>query len=154
MKNSMKKISFFFLSVFLFVACGGVSQLQAGDTVLADWYQDNWHAARLVAICKDADGREGWTVDYDDNFYDSSEGTEPVCYGIDKIVLNAAPAAGTVKVGDTVLAEWVEDAYYSAKVEKIEGEEYAVKFVTDGWESKIKADKLRLLPDRKVEVKE
>lgn len=147
----MKKIAFLLLSVVLFTACNSAPKLKVGDIVLADWYQDNWHVAKLVAECKDKDAVAGWTVDFNDNFYDSNEGSEPICYLDDKIILNVAPAANKVKVGDTVLAEWVEDAYYTAKIDKFENDEYSVKFVSDGWESKLKLDKLRLLPEQKEE---
>lgn len=142
----MKKAAFLLLGVVLFTACSSAPKLKAGDSVLADWYQDNWHVAKLVAECKGDADAAGWTVDFNDNFYDSSEGSAPVCYVGNKLISNVAPAADKVKVGDTVLAEWVEDAFYSAKIDKFENDEYSVKFVSDGWESKLKLDKLRLLP--------
>lgn len=161
-KNLIKKIIFALLSVVLFTACGTAPKLKAGDAVLTDWYQGNWHAARLIAECKDTNGNNadgnvesntqgetGWTVDFNDNFYDSGEGSDPVCFTADKIVLDAAPSASMVKVGNTLLAEWIEDSYYVAKVEKINGEEYSVKFLTDNWESQVRLDQLRLLPEVK-----
>lgn len=147
----MKKVAFLLLSVVLLTACKSAPKLKVGDVVLADWYQDNWHVAKLVAECKGEGDAAGWTVDFNDNFYDASEGSDPVCYLTDKVILNAAPSADKVKVGDTVLAEWVEDAYYTAKIDKFENDEYSVKFVSDGWESRLKLDKLRLLPEKKEE---
>ncbi len=146
----MKKFLFLFSVLILFVACSGTPKFKAGDTVLADWYQDNWHVAKLVAEC---DVGPGWTVDFNDAFYDSDEGQEPVCYIMEKIAVNVPLSADAVKVGDVVLGEWVEDAYYSATVEKIEADKYSIKFVSDGWESQLTLDKLRLVPEKKVEEK-
>lgn len=146
----MKKSLFLLFVLVLFTACSGAPKFKAGDIVLADWYQDNWHLGKLVAECNEG---AGWTVDFNDSFYDSGEGQEPTCYTSDKIVANTPPSADKVKVGDTLLGEWVEDAYYSAKIEKIEGDKYSIKFVSDGWESQVTLDKLRLSPEKKVEEK-
>ncbi|MEK7085567.1 MAG: hypothetical protein AAB953_00955 [Patescibacteria group bacterium] len=146
----MKKSILLFSVLILFVACSGAPKFKAGDIVLADWYQDNWHLGKLGAECNEG---SGWTVDFNDSFYDSAEGQESTCYTMDKIVANTPPAADKIKVGDVVLGEWVEDAYYSAKVDKIEGDKYSIKFVSDGWESQVTLDKLRLVPEKKVEEK-
>ena len=128
----------------LLTACTAAPKFKANDVVLADWYQDNWHLGKVTEACKDG----GWKVSFNDNFYNSGESQQPVCYTENQLVQNADPVASAIKSGDTVLAEWMEDAYYTAKVEKIEGDKYAVKFVSDGWESQLTLDKLRVLPSR------
>ena len=132
---------FAFLSVVIFVACGK-SQFSQKDPVLVDWYQNNWHMAELVKVCD-----KGWIVDFNDDFYNTKDADQP-CYEISKIVKNIIPAASDVKVGDTLLAEWVPDAYYQAKVNKIDGKKYFVTFVNDGWESELTLEKLRILSSR------
>lgn len=137
----MKKIAALLLLAVVLTACSSKPSMKAGDSVIADWYEDTWHVGKLVAACEG-----GWTVDFKDDFYDSSEGQTPACYAPAKLVADVAPAAGSVKADDTVLAQWVEDSYYTAKITKIDGDKYSVKFVSDGWESELKLDQLRLLP--------
>ena len=150
----MRKSAILLAVLLLFVACSRDGQgFKIGDVVLADWYQDNWHVGKVLAECKVDGENAGWTVDFEDNFYDSSEGKEAVCYTLERIVLNVAPVVGKFKVGDKLLAEWVEDAFYTAELLKVEGDKYVVKFLADGWESDVAIDKLRVKPVLAVEGK-
>ncbi len=139
--KKMKSFAGLLLAIVLLTACSSKPSMKAGDSVIADWYEDTWHVGKLVAECEG-----GWTVDFKDDFYDSGEGQEPACYAPAKLVVDVAPVAADVKVDGTVLAQWVEDSYYTAKIVKIDGDKYSVKFVSDGWESELKLDQLRLLP--------
>jgi len=141
----MKKLFLFVAVLSLFTACGG-PKFKANDVVLADWYQGNWHIGKVTEECKEG----GWKVAFNDSFYNASGDKQAVCYMEDKLVGNAAPAASAVKVGDTVLAEWMEDAFYAAKIDKIDGNKYSVKFVSDGWQSQLTLEKLRVMPVSKT----
>lgn len=140
----MQKIVKIFAVLFVLIltACGKVD-LGVGDAVLVDWYQDNWHMAKLVDNCEQ---EEGWIVDFNDDFYDAPKDQEQPCYSPEKIILDRKPESSEIQVGDTVLAEFVSDAYYKAKVSKIETPQYFVTFENDGWESELTLDKLRVLP--------
>lgn len=131
------------LSLFILTACGK-ADLEPGDAVLVDWYQDNWHMAKLV---KDCEKLEGWIVNFNDDFYDASKNQEQPCYSSDQVILDRQPDSSEIQVGDTVLAEFVSDAYYKAQVSKIETPRYFVTFENDGWESELTLDKLRVLPN-------
>ncbi len=138
----MKKLFILFAILTLFTACKASPKFKVNDVVLADWYQGNWHIGKVSEVCKEG----GWKIAYGDNFYNSGESQKPACYTEDRLVQNVAPSADEIKIGDIVIAEWMEDAYYTAKVEKIDGDKYSVKFVSDGWESKLTLDKVRVLP--------
>lgn len=148
----MKKFIILFAALGLLTACGGPT-FKSNDVVLADWYQGNWHIGKVTEACKEganASGGQGWKVTFNDVFYNATGSQQPVCYTADKLVLNTAPSAGDIKSGDTVLAEWKEDAYYSAKIQKIDGDKYSVKFLVDGLELTLTLDKLRILPAQKT----
>lgn len=146
----MKKLLLLITVLGLFTACSGSPKFKANDVVLADWYQGNWHIGKVTEACKEG----GWKVTFNDNFYNSSSDKQPVCYTADKLVQNVSPSSSSVKTGDTVLAEWMEDAFYAAKVQKIDGDKYSIKFVSDGWESQLTLDKLRVMPAQATPVKE
>lgn len=138
----MKKLFILFAVLVLFTACNSSPKFKINDVVLADWYQGNWHIGKVTEECKEG----GWKVAFNDNFYNSSGDKKPVCYTVDKLIKNVAPSASAIKSGDIVLAEWMEDAYYTAKIQKIDGDKYSVEFVSDGWDSQLTLDKIRVLP--------
>jgi hypothetical protein len=149
----MKKLFILLAVLGLFTACGGGPKFKVNDVVLADWYQGNWHIGKLTEACTDSGddkGNKGWRISFNDNFYNSSNAKQPVCYTEDRLILNVAPSAKAIKAEDVILAEWMEDAFYSAKIQKIDGEKYSVKFVSDGWESQLTLDKLRVLPPQAI----
>ncbi|MBP9770768.1 hypothetical protein KBC97_01260 [Candidatus Gracilibacteria bacterium] len=143
----MKKLFVLFAVLGLFTACSSTPKFKVNDVVLADWYQGNWHIGKVTEVCKTG----GWKVSFNDSFYNSASDKEPVCYTEEKLVQNTAPSSSSIESGDVVLAEWMEDAFYAAKVQKIDGDKYSVKFVSDGWESDLTLDKLRVMPEQPKE---
>jgi hypothetical protein len=139
----MKKLFILFAVLVLFTACNSSPKFKTNDVVLADWYQGNWHIGKVTEECKEG----GWKVAFNDHFYNPSNDKQPVCYTADKLIKNVVPSASDIKSDDVVLAEWGDDAYYAAKIQKIDGDNYSVKFVSDGGESELTLDKIRVLPE-------
>lgn len=140
----MKKLTVFVLSAFLFVACSGGSSFKAGDGVIVEWFENSWHEATVVVECGEAE-TAGYTVDFVDNFYDAPAGESATCYKTVSVIKNEAPKEGEVAANDKVLGEWVEDAFYTATLEKVSGATYTLKY-DDGYSQDVTVDKIRLLP--------
>ncbi len=138
------------VSMFL-VACSSKTSLKPEDPVLAEWFENSWHKAKVVAACGEAENA-GYTVDFEDNFYDAAEGESATCYKTAAVIKNEPPKEGEVVAGDKVLGEWVTDTYYSATVEKVENGTYTLKY-DDGYSQELKVDKLRAIPKVEEPVK-
>ncbi|MEK7673555.1 MAG: hypothetical protein AAB373_06770 [Patescibacteria group bacterium] len=134
--------SIFFVSVVTLLTACGRGGFDSQDAVLVDWNEDNWHKAVVLEEC---DEDEGWIVDFEDDFYDTSKEGVAVCYPESKIIYDEVPSIEDLTVGDEVLAQWVEDAYYRAKISKIQDDGISVIFTEDEFDTKIEVDALRLL---------
>ncbi len=130
-------------AAFLMVACGAPA-MKAGDSALVDWAGDqySWHKVKLVAECGEAE-TAGWTVDFEDDFYDKDEGEDPDCFVAANVLKDQVPSK--VEVGDEVLGEWVE-SFYNAKVSAVEDGKYHIIY-DDGIEDDLELDQLRVKPE-------
>ena len=130
------------MGVVLLTACGSGGKFEAGDSVLVDWNEDNWHKATLTEGCED---QPGWIVDFKDDFYDTTKEAGMVCYPESKIIDDEIPEPEDLTIGDQVLAEWVEDAYYRAEISKIQEDGISVIFAEDDFDTKVALEKIRVL---------
>lgn len=141
MKTLFKTFALVVVALFL-VACSSAPDFKANDSVVVEWYEDSWHLATLVSECSEG----GWVVDFKDDFYDTEEGSDTLCYPVWSITADSAPSEGDVEIGGTFLAEWFEDSFFSAEVTAITEGKYKVKFLSDGYEQDVTLDQLRVLP--------
>lgn len=149
MKTLFKTFAGVMVALFL-VACSSAPNFKANDPVVVEWYEDSWHLATLVSQCMEGGGADngiaGWVVDFKDDFYDTEEGSDTLCYPVWSITGDSAPSENDVEVGGTFLAEWFEDSFFSAEVTAITEGKYKVKFLSDGYEQDVTLDQLRALP--------
>ncbi len=118
----MKKISTIGLlmaSMFILVAAGCQKELAVNDSVLALWNATSWWEGTIGATC---DG--GFSVKW-------ADGSTPTCIVKANVLAKRVPEAGSVKVGDVLLAKWTGSAFYDAKVTKIDGAAYTVEYTSD-----------------------
>lgn len=149
MKALFKTVTGMLVVLFL-AACSSAPDFKANDPVVVEWYEDSWHLATLVSQCTEGGGADngagGWVVNFKDDFYDTDEGSDTLCYPLWSITSDSAPSEGDVEVGGTFLAEWFEDSFFSAEVVSVTEGKYVVKFFSDGYEQDATLDQLRALP--------
>lgn len=118
----MRKISAIGLlaaSLFILVAAGCQKELAVGDSVVALWNSSSWWEGTVGATCEG-----GFSVKW-------ADGSSPTCIAKANVVANKTPAAGSVKVGDVLLAKWAGSAFYDAKITKADGATYSVEYTSD-----------------------
>lgn len=101
-----------------------------GTRVYAEWVSNTWYPGTVDGTCAG-----GFHVTYDDG--------DEKCASEAELTMNVVPAASSVQVGSTVLAQWVGTPYYNATVLSIEGDTYHVKYY-DGVEYDVSLSQIRL----------
>jgi hypothetical protein len=103
---------------------------KAGDAVWAEWKANAWFHGKIAKV----DGKD-FHIAFDDG--------DKAIVDASKIALDRAPKKDMVKVDTRVLAKFKQGRFYPAKITKIDGDNYHIKF-DDGDVGKVTLDDLRL----------
>ncbi|MCU0517167.1 MAG: hypothetical protein MUC60_09940 [Oscillatoria sp. Prado101] len=108
--------------------------LKPGNTVAAKWSEGGYYFARIVSVKGDS--------------YDIIHGDGNTATLSARDIIPISPAAGTIKVGDSILGVWEGDRMYTGTVtEKIEGgNAYIVQWDKGTTPSVVPASQIAKLP--------
>jgi hypothetical protein len=106
---------------------------KAGDVVWAEWKPNAWFHGKIAKV----DGKD-FHIAFDDG--------DKAIVDTSKIALDRAPKKDMVKVDTRVLAKFKQTRFYPAKITKIDGDRYDIKF-DDGDVGKVTLDELRLFAE-------
>lgn len=100
--------------------------------VWALWSKGKWYRGRINGVCS-----KGQQVLFDDG--------DQKCCSKKEIVPDEPPAAGAVKTGVRVMAQYSDGKFYPGKVSGVTGSTYQIRF-DDGDSGTVALQQLRLLP--------
>ncbi|MBX3720476.1 MAG: DUF4537 domain-containing protein [Turneriella sp.] len=130
----MKRHSLRWIFVALFIGVTTVfawkTKFAAGLAVWAEWKPNAWYHGTIAESCA-----EGWLFHFDD-------GDKKCCPAAD-IAADTIPAAGDVRKGSKVVAEWTDMRYYPGKISAVSGDSYSIQF-EDGDKRDVDISKIRL----------